>query len=81
MAKGTIVAKNAVSRKKGKMYFVDGSGNVREVTMNRRGGKKGRHVCKVAAKKVKRKTAAKKKTVAKKTTRKKVAKKRTVRRK
>ena len=49
MAKGKIVAAKAVKRNKGKMYFVDGQGNVRETSMNRRGGKKGRHVC--AAKK------------------------------
>jgi hypothetical protein len=47
MAKGKIIAPKAVKREKGKMYFIDGSGNVRETKMNRKGGKKGRHVCRV----------------------------------
>ncbi len=43
--KGTVVAKAAVNRKKGMLYFVDASGNVRETKMNRKGGTKGRKVC------------------------------------
>lgn len=35
MAKGTIVKKGAVKRKKGFLYFVDGDGNVRETKMAR----------------------------------------------
>ena len=33
MTKGKIVAKNVVKRKKGMLYFVDKSGNVRETKM------------------------------------------------
>lgn len=44
MAKGTIIEKNVVSRRKGYMYFIDGEGNVREVKMNTKGGKTGRTV-------------------------------------
>lgn len=44
-AKGTVVAKTAVKRKSGYLYFVDGEGNVRESKMNRKGGKPGRKVC------------------------------------
>lgn len=39
MAKGTIVAKNAVKRQKGFLYFVDKDGNVRRVPMKRRKGR------------------------------------------
>jgi hypothetical protein len=46
MAKGKIVSKAKVTRKKGHLYYVDGEGNVREAAMNRRGGKKGHKVCK-----------------------------------
>lgn len=44
--KGKIVAKNVVDRKEGAFYFLDGSGNVREMKPNRKGGKDGRKVCK-----------------------------------
>jgi hypothetical protein len=74
MAKGTVVAKKAVTRKKGYLYFVDADGSVRETKMNRKGGKKGRKVCapkaakKAAPKKRKtvKKAAPKKRAVAKK---------------
>lgn len=36
MAKGKIVKKKAVNRRKGYMYYVDGDGNVRETKMKRR---------------------------------------------
>lgn len=75
-----IVVKKAVTRKKGMLYFVDGSGNVVETKMNRKGGKKGRHVCKASAPAKKRK-APRKKAAKKRVTRKKVAAKRVVRRK
>jgi len=41
MAKGKIVAKNVVDRKKDTLYFVDGKGDLRESKMNRKGAKKG----------------------------------------
>lgn len=80
---GTIVAKNAVKRKSGYLYFVDGNGNVKETKMNRKGGKKGRKTCstpkrkKASPKKRVAKKATPKKKVAKKVVRKKAAKKRT----
>lgn len=46
MAKKKIVAKKVITRKPGKLYFIDKSGNVVETSMNRKGGKKGRKVCK-----------------------------------
>lgn len=39
-----------ITRKKGRMYFVKGNGDVMETTMNRKGGKKGRHYCKTQPK-------------------------------
>lgn len=58
MAKGTIVAAKAVTRKKGYMYFVDGDGNVRSTPMGKR---------KASAKKATTKKAApRKKAVARK---------------
>lgn len=45
-SKGKIVAKGVVDRESGYLYFVDSQGNVRESKMNRKGGKRGRHVCK-----------------------------------
>lgn len=36
MAKGTIVARGVVKRKKGQLYYVDGEGNVRSSPMKRR---------------------------------------------
>ena len=59
---GKILVKNAVKRKPGHLYYVDGSGNVCEAKMAR-GGKR------------KKKKVAKKKAVKKKTAKKKVAKK------
>ena len=77
---GTIVAKKAVKRRAGYLYFVDGDGNVKESKMNRKGGKKGRKVCSHSAPKKKaapRKKAAKKKVARKKTaTRRKTTKRR-----
>jgi hypothetical protein len=42
-----IILKNAIEREKGKLYFVDGKGNVVEAILNRKGGKKGRTFSKV----------------------------------
>ena len=58
-----IIVRAAVKRQKGKLYFIDGNGNVVETSMNRKGGKKGRHVCstKTAKKKTAKKKAAPKK--------------------
>ena len=55
---GKVVVKNAVKRKPGYLYYVDGSGNVCEAMMSR-GGKKKKASKKKAA--PKKKTAAKKK--------------------
>lgn len=74
-----IVAKKAVKRKPGYLYFVDGDGNVKVTKMNRKGGKKGRKVCSV--KKAAKKKAATKKTAKKKPAKKKVAKRKTAKRK
>lgn len=52
---GTVLVKNAVKRKPGYLYYVDGKGNVCEAKMAR-GGKR-----KKAAKKPAKKTAKKKK--------------------
>jgi len=49
---GRVVVKNAVKRKPGYLYYVDGKGNVCEAKMSRGGKRK---------KKAKKKTAAKKK--------------------
>ncbi len=65
MAKGKIIVKGAVKRKKGFMYFVDGDGNLRETARNTKGGKKGRTVCKS-----KKKAAPKKKRSVKRAPRK-----------
>jgi len=51
---GTILVKNAIKRKPGYLYYVDGSGNVCEAKMAR-GGKKKKAVKKKAVKKKKRK--------------------------
>lgn len=51
---GKIVVKNAVERKSGYLYYVDGKGNVCEAQMKRGGKKK-------AKKKVAKKTSSKKK--------------------
>lgn len=57
---GKVVVKNAVKRKPGHLYYVDGKGNVCEAVMAR-GGKK-----KKAKKKAPKKKAAKKKMTKKK---------------
>lgn len=66
---GKILVKNAVKRKPGYLYYVDGKGNVCEAKMARGGKKK------------KAKKAVKKKTVKKKAVKKKVAKKKTAKKK
>jgi hypothetical protein len=40
-----VVLKKAIKRKAGHMYFVSKGGDVVETKMNRKGGKKGRKVC------------------------------------
>jgi len=55
---GKIVVRNAVKRKAGHLYYVDGSGNVCEAKMARGGRKKKK---KVAKKKPAKKKPAKKK--------------------
>lgn len=45
-----VILPKAIVRKPGMMYYIDGQGNVVETSMNRKGGKKGRHVCKAEAK-------------------------------
>jgi hypothetical protein len=57
---GKILVKNAVNRKPGFLYYVDGSGNVCEAKMAR-GGKKKKAVKKKASKKPAKKKAVKKK--------------------
>ena len=37
---GTVILKNAVQRKKGFLYYIDGKGNVCEAKMSRGGRKK-----------------------------------------
>lgn len=44
--KGKVVAKNVVDKKPNKLYFVDGTGSVRETAANRKGAKKGHKTCK-----------------------------------
>ncbi len=63
---GKVIVKNAVNRKPGHLYYVDGKGNVCEAVMARGGKKK---------KKATKKKAAKKKTTKKKTAKKKTTKK------
>lgn len=58
-AKGKIISKEKIIRRKGYLVFVDGEGNVRESPM-KRGGTKGRKTCKAASPK-KKKAAPKKK--------------------
>ncbi len=67
---GKILVKNAVTRKPGYLYYVDGKGNVCEAKMARGGKKK-----KKAAKKKTVKKKAVKKTAKKKTAKKKAVKK------
>lgn len=72
-----ILVRGAVKRQKNKLYYIDGSGNVCEATMNRKGGKKGRSVCAVKKRKPAKRKPAKKKATRRKST----AKRRTVKRK
>ncbi len=58
---GTVVVKNAVKRKPGYLYYVDGNGNVCEAKMARGGKKKKAAKKKPAAKKPAKKTVKKKK--------------------
>lgn len=37
---GTIIVKNAVKREPGKMYYIDGEGNLCEADMSHKGRKK-----------------------------------------
>ena len=68
MATKKVISKNAVTRRAGYLYYIDGNGSVVETKMNRKGGKKGRSVCspKPAAKKAAPKKKAAKKKPAKK---------------
>lgn len=51
---GSIVVKNAVKRKPGYLYYVDGKGNVCEAKMSRGGKKKKKKAVKKKAVKKKR---------------------------
>lgn len=51
---GTILVRNAVKRKPGFLYYVDGSGNVCEAKMARGGKKKKKTVAKKSTAKKKR---------------------------
>lgn len=77
MAKGTVVAKTGIKRKDGYLYYVDGSGNVRE-TKAKRGGTKGAKRCSAksvsTALKKKRRAKAAPKKAARKTVKRKTAK-------
>lgn len=55
-----LIKKNAFSPSKGKFYYIK-NGSIYETTPNRKGGKKGRKVCKPAKRKPTRKKALKKK--------------------
>ena len=59
---GKVILKNAVARKSGYLYYIDGKGNVCEAKMARGGRKKK----KASKKKPVKKKAAKKKTVKRK---------------
>lgn len=68
---GKIVVKNAVKRRPGYLYYVDGNGNVCETAMSRKGpgkktDRKKKKTAKKAVKKVTRKPAKKKPTKKKK---------------
>ncbi len=52
---GKVVVKNAVKRKPGHLYYVDGKGNVCEAVMARGGRKKKKATKKKTAKKKKKK--------------------------
>ncbi len=79
---GKVLVKSAITRQKGKLYYIDAKGNVCEASMNRKGGKKGRKTCASAPKKkaVKKKAAPKKRPV-KKSVPRKTAKRKTTKRK
>jgi hypothetical protein len=80
---GKVLVKSAITRQKGKLYYIDAKGNVCEASMNRKGGKKGRKTCASVPKKkaaVKKKSAPKKRTV-KKAAPRKTAKRKTTKRK
>ena len=51
---GTVVVKNAVKRKPGYLYYVDGKGNVCEAKMSRGGKKKKKKAAKKRPMKKKR---------------------------
>jgi hypothetical protein len=51
---GAIIVKNAIRRKPGYLYYVDGKGNVCEAKMSRGGKKKKKAKKKVVKKKRKR---------------------------
>lgn len=57
---GSVILKNAVKRKAGYLYYVDGKGNVCEAKMSR-GGRKKKKTAKKTTKKAAKKTAKKKK--------------------
>ena len=67
---GKIIVKNVITRKPGRLYYVDGKGNVCEAIMARGGKKK-----KAVKKKVVKRKAVKKKVVKKKPAKKKAVKK------
>ncbi len=58
---GKVIVKNAVKRKPGHLYYVDGKGNVCEAKMARGGKKKKKSSKKATKKKVTKKKATKKK--------------------
>lgn len=60
MAKGRIVQKTGIKRKKGYLYFVDADGNIRESKMQV-GSKRGRRTCRKPAKTAKKRTSKRKK--------------------
>jgi hypothetical protein len=67
---GKIIKKGVVTRQKGKLYYIDASGNVCEAAM-KKGGTRGHRTCKAAA--PKKKAAAKKRVVKKAAPKKKAA--------
>jgi hypothetical protein len=63
---GKIIVKNAIVRKPGHLYYVDGQGNVCEAVMARGGKKKKKAAKKPAVKKKAVKKVVKKKVAVKK---------------
>ncbi len=51
---GKVIIKNAVQRKPGHLYYIDGKGNVCEAVMARGGRKKSKTTKKAATKKKRR---------------------------